>query len=375
MPTRHGWMLAVAGIATLVIARVFGIIELYVIATGMLGVVVLAVVIVQLRRPQFAILRWAHPSTLTVGETGRVDLLIQNRRRSRSPAVDITEPVGTASTARMSVVPLRARAQVTASYRVPTSQRGVIALGPTMIERSDLLGLASTTSVVTGTTDVIVAPQAYELPMPALGAGVLGRHLLALSQRIGPGEFHSLRDYVSGDEPRNIHWRASARSDDLKVRQHEAQGVRRCIVILDRDRVSYPDSDAFERAIVAAASVVTSAERSGLTTRFVTPGLDLRGPEVANHTLHALAPIEIGGPLGEIERDPAEGLGLVVVVTGSPRSSGWAATDRVSDPTLTRIGVFTAEGGDARRAVDAGTLARFRQSWGELTGVRESVRR
>ena len=32
--------------------------------------------------------------------------------------------------------------------------------------------------------------------MPSLGSGVLGRHLLALSQRIGPGEFHSLRNYV-----------------------------------------------------------------------------------------------------------------------------------------------------------------------------------
>lgn len=375
MPTRHGWMLAVAGVATLAIGRVFGIIELYVVATALLGAVVVAVLIVQLRRPRFAILRWAHPSTLTVGQTGRVDLLVQNRRRSRSPAVDITEPVGTASTARMSVVPLRGEAQVTASYRVPTSQRGVISLGPTMIDRSDVLGLASTTSVVTGTTDVIVAPQAYEVAMPALGTGVLGRHLLALSQRIGPGEFHSLRDYVTGDEPRKIHWRASARSDELKVRQHEAQGVRRCIVILDRDRVSYPDGDAFERAIVAAASVVTSAERSGLTTRFVTGGLDLRGPEVAAHTLHALAQIEIGGPIGEIERDPAEGLGLVVVVTGSPQGSGWAATDRVSDPTLTRIGVFASDGGSARRAVDASTLPMFRQSWAELTGSRERVLR
>ncbi len=47
--------------------------------------------------------------------------------------------------------------------------------------------------------------------MPELGDGILGRHLLAQSVRLGPGEFHSLREYVPGDEPRTIHWRASAR--------------------------------------------------------------------------------------------------------------------------------------------------------------------
>ena len=70
--------------------------------------------------------------------------------------------------------------------------------------------------------------------MPSLGQGVLGRHLLALAQRLGPGEFHSLRDYVDGDEPRTIHWRASARSETLKVRQHSVEGLRRCIVVLDQ---------------------------------------------------------------------------------------------------------------------------------------------
>ena len=183
---------------------------------------------------------------------------------------------------------------------------------------------------------------------------MLGRHLLALSQRIGPGEFHSLRDYVTGDEPRSIHWRASARSEELKVRQHEAQGVRRCIIVLDRDGDAYPapvsldEADVFERAIVAAASLVLSADRVGLTTRFVTGGVDLRGPDVGAHTLQVLSPIQLGPSLGELERDPGEGLGLVVVVTSSPAADAWRRTERISDPTLTASGVFTAPGGRAR---------------------------
>ena len=212
--------------------------------------------------------------------------------------------------------------------------------------------------------------------MPSLGHGVLGRHLLALSQRIGPGEFHSLRDYVTGDEPRSIHWKASARSEELKVRQHEAQGVRRCIVVLDRDGDAYPapvtdaESDVFERAITAAGSLVLSAERVGLTTRFVTGGgIDLRGPEVAAHALRVLAPIDLGPPLGELERDPGEGLGLIIVVTSSPATDAWRQTDRIADPTLTRVGVFTAGGAPGKLTIDASSIRTFRENWHRLAGV------
>jgi hypothetical protein len=256
-----------------------------------------------------------------------------------------------------------------------------LVVGPTVLRRRDLLGLAAESRLAAGATEITVAPQTFELPMPSLGSGVLGRHLLALSQRIGPGEFHSLRNYVTGDEPRSIHWKASARSEELKVRQHEAQGVRRCIIVLDRDGDAYPapvslaEADVFERAIVAAASLVLSADRVGLTTRFVTGGVDLRGPDVGAHALQILSPIQLGPSLGELERDPGEGLGLVVVVTSSPAADAWRRTERISDPTLTRVGVFTAPGGSrGRLAVDASTLAGFRSGWTEIAVGRSRAR-
>ncbi|MFP5487558.1 MAG: DUF58 domain-containing protein, partial [Acidimicrobiia bacterium] len=253
-------------------------------------------------------------------------------------------------------------------------------VGPALLERRDLLGLASRSQVAAGATDITVAPRTFELPMPSLGNGVFGRHLLALSQRVGPGEFHSLRDYVAGDEPRSIHWKASARSEELKVRQHEAQGVRRCIVVLDRDGDAYPapvtddDADVFERAITVAGSLVISAERAGLTTRFVTGGVDLRGPEVAAHALRVLAPLQLGPPLGELERDPGEGLGLVIVVTSSPATDAWRQTERITDPTLTRVGVFTAGSAPGKLTIDASSLSTFREQWHRLAGVQGLTR-
>jgi len=381
MPTRQGWTVLVGAVAALTIGRVFGIIELFVIGAGLVVAVLVAVATVHLHRPRLAITRWAHPSVLTVGDTGRVDLLVENRSGLRSPRVDLTEPVGANNTAHMTVASLRSQDQVTAGYRVPALRRGVLTVGPTTLERRDVLGLASNTRITTAAVELTVAPQTFEMPMPSLGQGVLGRHLLALSQRVGPGEFHSLRDYVVGDELRSIHWRASARSEELKVRQHEAQGVRRCIIVLDRDGDAYPapatdeQADVFERAVMAAGSLVISSERAGLTTRFVSGGgIDLRGPDVAAHTLQVLAPIDVGPSLEDIERDPGEGLGLVFVVTSSPATDAWRRTDRIADPTLTRVGVFTSDPAGGRLSIDASSVTSFRQGWHQLAGMRGLVR-
>ena len=187
MPTRQGWTVAAGAVAALVIGRVFAIVELFVVGAALGLAVGIAVLAVRFRRPQLAIGRWIHPTVLTVGDTGRVDLLIENRGKRRSPPADLTEPVGANSTAQMAVASLPSGARVTAGYRVPAVRRGVLVVGPTVLRRRDLLGLAADSRLAAGATEITVAPQTFELPMPSLGSGVLGRHLLALSQRIGPG--------------------------------------------------------------------------------------------------------------------------------------------------------------------------------------------
>lgn len=376
--TRQGWTILAAAVASAVIGRVFGIIELYVIAAGTGAAVIVGVASVWFRGPSLTAHRWIHPPILAVGDHGRVDLLISNDERHRSPRISAIEPVGTDDTARITIGPLRAGQRVDAAYRIPAARRGVLELGPLELERRDQLGLATAWRIAAPVVEVVVAPRTYELPMPDLGHGVLGRHLLTQAQRMGAGEFHSLRDYVDGDEPRMINWRASARSDDLKVRQHTTEGVRRCIVVLDRDRSAYgtaPDdpamgNDSFERAVTAAASLVHSGDRAGLTTRFVTGGgIDLRGPDVASSTLRVLARLTPGGAIDDVERDPGEGLGLVIVVTASPTTPTWRRTETLLDPTLTRVGIFT--GGQQRSdrlSVEATSVEQFLDGWEALAG-------
>lgn len=53
----------------------------------------------------------------------------------------------------------------------------------------------------------------------------------------GPGtEFDSLREYVRGDDPRDIDWRASARSKDLVVRTWRPERDRHVMIVVDTGR-------------------------------------------------------------------------------------------------------------------------------------------
>jgi uncharacterized protein (DUF58 family) len=372
-------MVLVSAGGAIFIGRLFGVIELFVIGAAMIVAALVAWLVVTVRRPQVEVNRWIRPSVLTAGDVGRVEVLVEQVGRTRSPAFELVEPVGATRTARMTVAPLGPGSDVSAGYRIPTDRRGVLTIGPLTAYRQDVLGLARSTIEVAGVEDVLVSPRAHLLDMPLLGQGVLGRHLLALAQRLGPGDFHSLRDYVDGDEPRSIHWRASARSENLKVRQHSVEGLQRCVVLLDQHVPAGPDGEAaFERAVTAAASVVHSADRAGLTTRFVTTdGADLRGPDVAATTLHLLARISISEqPTLPVDRDPGEGLGLVVSIGVDPWRTSWTMLDK--DPGLTPIGVYSMDlhHRTPLLAVDARSDASFLQGWALLAGsTRTGARR
>ena len=375
MLTRQGWNCLAAGIIAIVIGRIFAIVELFVIGAGFLVAVMVALLFVRLRRPRVSATRWVHPTVLVAGDTGRVDLRLEYQGTIRSTSFELAERVSRANAtddiARLSVAPLAPGTRSSAGYQLPTTIRGIVQLGPLDVEIRDPLGIATTTAVAAGTDSVTVAPRTYLLKMPVLGQGQLGRHLVVQARRLGQGEFHGLRTYVDGDEPRSIDWKASARSEHLFVKEHTVEGLKRCTVVFDANPTSYLDADGFERGVTAAASLVHSSEQAGLTTRFVTSGgIDLRGPETGANTLSVLARIEPdSSPLGQLDRDPGEGLGLIILVTGSHGSAGWRAIQTIVDPTLTTIGVTTDVRSRSAIGVSAHSEVEFLDTWSAINGV------
>jgi uncharacterized protein (DUF58 family) len=101
--------------------------------------------------------------------------------------------------ARLPVTALRPGTVSSPGYRLPTATRGVIGLGPLRLILSDPLGIARSTRTIVGTNEIVVAPRTLAIDMPELGRGVLGRALLESSRRLGPGDFHGLREYATGD--------------------------------------------------------------------------------------------------------------------------------------------------------------------------------
>ncbi len=140
--------------------------------------------------------------------------------------------------------------------------------------------------------------------------------------------FHSLREYVLGDDLRQVHWRSSARTGTLMVRRMIDVSLPTTSVVLDTDADAYRDPQAFETAVDVAASVAAAAARDNFPIRMVTGAgqLALVGGRdlAADHVLDRLSTVSadtrhsLSDALDVLER-LREG-DTLVVVTGAERA-------------------------------------------------------
>jgi uncharacterized protein (DUF58 family) len=72
-------------------------------------------------------------------------------------------------------------------------------------------------------------------------------------------EYHGLRDYRSGDSPRWIHWRTTARRGELMVKEFEQQNEQDLAILVDpwlpRTKATFEQREAVEQVISFAATV------------------------------------------------------------------------------------------------------------------------
>jgi uncharacterized protein (DUF58 family) len=74
------------------------------------------------------------------------------------------------------------------------------------------------------------------------------------------GEYRSLRAYRVGDDPRDIHWRSSARFREPVLREYERDGAETLWVCLD---LRSEPGDPAEVAVEVAASLAARAMEEG----------------------------------------------------------------------------------------------------------------
>jgi uncharacterized protein (DUF58 family) len=97
------------------------------------------------------------------------------------------------------------------------------------------------------------------LPAPASRSSLGGERVA----RAGGGtDLLALRRYEAGDSHRLIHWKASARTGQLVVRQFAAEGAERLALRLSTAAVDWPEPETFERAVRLAATLAEDLFRA-----------------------------------------------------------------------------------------------------------------
>ena len=247
-----------AGMAALTVAAyalgvLLGYPVLVALATGTGTVLVAAACFVAVR-PSVTLTREVTPDRTTVGEPALGRIHVRNTARRPSVAFTAVDRVG-AETVALDVRAIAPGGLRAVNYPLPAPRRGRIPLGPLTVERRDPFGLFRWARRQTSDDVLWVHPRIH--PMRALPVGIVldyeGR--THENARLGTVTFSALREYVPGDDPRQIHWRSTARLGTLVVREHIDTMEPTTTVVLDT-RTGAFDAPSFEEAVEVAASVV-----------------------------------------------------------------------------------------------------------------------
>ncbi len=146
-------------------------------------------------------------------------------------------------------------------------RRGSFRLGPWELCMSDPVGIFEVRHFFEESREVIVFPPIVRVPQLALprgeAAGVLRSRARARTITVDVG---GVRQYVPGDSLSHIHWRTTARTQALYVKEFERQPAGTLWVLLDLDeRVQAgvePETTA-EYAVTIGASLAYAALREG----------------------------------------------------------------------------------------------------------------
>lgn len=237
--TTRGRCLLAGGGATALCAVVLDERDLLRIGVFVALLPVLALLLATRTRQTMRVERVLSPARLCTGDAVDVELRLRGgallgalRLADNVPDAAGPQPV---APPRFTVHRLSGRGAATLTYPLRPVLRGVHRVGPLLGGATDPLGLAEFERELAGADRLLVLPRVvalHGLP-PSLGAGE-GTPGAALAHQ-GQGSSDVLiRPYRHGDELRRVHWRSTARHDELMVRLEERPWRGGITVLLDR---------------------------------------------------------------------------------------------------------------------------------------------
>lgn len=287
--TRLGWAVLICTLVSAGVAWRLGWIEAGVLSA--MGAVALLVGVFALIGQRHVKVTLRIPQLRTVAGNYVIGELHATSKHRRSSPTVLEIPVGGVQ-GRLVIPPLNAHEQWTQCFAIPAPSRGVIRVGPAQMVRSDILGLFRRVSGFTEDFDVIAHPVTVRLPFDSIGFHTDIEGVTTAKLSSSDVSFHALRDYVPGDDRRNVHWPTSARLGKLVVRQFEETRKSHHLLLLDTDTAHW-DSEAFEIAVSVACSLVRSSIQNSRVVTMVTSTQPMKTSSVVS-MLDAAAELTTG---------------------------------------------------------------------------------
>ncbi len=355
--TTRGTCLLAAGFSAILCGFLLGEVDL--VRAGILTAVIpiASALFVHRSRVQIANRRRVEPTRGQAGQDIVVHLTITNRSLLRTGALMLEDrlPDRVPGRARFVVDPLAGHEVRHVSYRIPGLGRGHYRAGPLRMRVCDPFRMVDVTRSFTATSEFVLAPVID--PLPAIDpprSDDVGDDAGSRSVGSHGADDQSTREYRTGDDLRKIHWRSSARTGALMVRQEERPWHGHCTVLLDVRESGHaelpPDSgqpagmdtrlaSSFEWAVSAVASIGSHLQLTGRT-------LSLISGTTAPERLRFADPNRLAGHLADVRHSPRDDLAPAVGLlrTAARDSTLVAVLGRLDPKTLHAVADAHAHG-------------------------------
>ena len=287
-PTRDGWWCLFAATGLGLAAVNTGNNLVYLLCSMLLALIVVSGVLSE-QSMRGLHLAAALPEAIYAGRPALLGATMANRK-GRLPSCSVTLEVLGRGARRFLYVPwLEAGAERLCTWEVTLPTRGRQRLAGVRLTTRFPFALFVKAGRVVLDEEVLVYPAVRPLS-PAVWSR-LGEAGEAAARRRGRGhDLYDLRGYRPGDDPRLIHWRSSAKTRTLMVRELEEDTALDARLVLAGTGAR--DRERLERGLSEAASLAVYLLGSGAAVELVGPGIFVafgRGYGQARAILTALA--------------------------------------------------------------------------------------
>ena len=321
--TTLGWALILGIVVTGIPGWWFGWLEFRALSVMCVVVMVVAVLSVLGKREHEVVFELQRPR-VQVGDEARGNVQVRSAPGRSSGSATLEFPVnGEVASFR---VPALGPGQVHEEpFAIPARRRGVISLGPVRSAMTDPLAAVSRKKLLSEVSDLFVHPRVVLLEAGAIGflrdvEGIATQNLSSSDV-----SFHTLREYVPGDDRRSVHWRTTARTGKLMVRQFEETMRAHLLIMLSTVPDDYASPDDFELAVSVAGSLGVSALREEKQVTLCTSKGEVPFPN-AMGLLDRLSGVELGEKGHDlrglaVKHGSMPGISVAAFVTGNPSAA------------------------------------------------------